>query len=43
MSKELHIDQEKNFKAAFGPIFRSSGIFYLPKNIKTTISVSNYC
>ena len=42
MMRELHIDQEKNFRADFGPIFRSSGIFYLPKNIKTTISVANY-
>ena len=42
MSKEFHINQEKNFKAEFGPIFRSSGIFYLPKNVKTTISVTNY-
>jgi len=42
MSREFHIDQEKNFRAEFGPIFRSSGIFYLPKNIKTTISVTNY-
>lgn len=42
MNKEFHINQEKNFKAEFGPIFRSSGIFYLPKNVKTTISVTNY-
>ena len=42
MSKEFHINQEKNFRAEFGPIFRSSGIFYLPKNVKTTISVTNY-
>ena len=42
MRKEFYLNQEKNFKAEFGPIFRSSGIFYLPKNIKTTISITNY-
>ena len=42
MSKSFHINQEKNFRADFGPIFRSSGIFYIPKNIRTTISVTNY-
>ena len=38
----LIIDQTKNYSANFGHIFRSSAIFYIPKNIKTTISVSNY-
>jgi hypothetical protein len=36
------VDQKNNFKANFGYIFRSSGIFYCPKNLKTTISVMNY-
>lgn len=36
------VDQQKNFSADFGPIFRSSAIFYIPLNIKTTITVSNY-
>tara|TARA_A100001015_G_scaffold17261_1_gene20100 strand:+ start:2270 stop:3694 length:1425 start_codon:yes stop_codon:yes gene_type:complete len=38
----LIIDQTKNHSGNFGHIFRSSAIFYIPKNIKTTISVSNY-
>jgi hypothetical protein len=38
----VKINQEKNFRAEFGSIYRSSSIFYLPKNIKTTISISNY-
>ena len=42
MSSRLYINQQKNFRAEFGPIYRSSSIFYLPKNIKTTISISNY-
>ena len=36
------IDQKKNFSNNFGTIYRSSAIFYIPKNIKTTISISNY-
>ncbi|MDB2371626.1 hypothetical protein N9W28_04060 [Alphaproteobacteria bacterium] len=36
------LDQQKNFTADFGAIFRSSAIFYIPKNVKTTITVSNY-
>ena len=36
------LDQNKNHKADFGSIFRSSCIFYIPSNIKTTISISNY-
>jgi hypothetical protein len=36
------VDQKNNFKANFGYIFRSSGIFYCPSNVKTTISVMNY-
>ena len=40
--KSSLINQKDNFKANFGYIFRSSGIFYCPKNVKTTISVMNY-
>ena len=36
------MDQEKNFKADFGSVFRSSAIFYIPKKIKTTLSITNY-
>ena len=36
------INQEDNYSADFGAVFRSSSIFYKPKNIKTTISFSNY-
>ena len=36
------LDQQKNYNADFGAIFRSSAIFYIPKNVKTTITVSNY-
>ena len=36
------INQEDNFNADFGAAFRSSAIFFKPKNIKTTISFSNY-
>lgn len=36
------LDQQKNYSADFGAIFRSSAIFYIPKNVKTTITVSNY-
>ena len=36
------IDQNKNYSAQFGSIFRSSAIFYVPNQIKTTITVSNY-
>ena len=36
------LDQQKNYNAQFGSIFRSSAIFYIPKNVKTTITVSNY-
>ena len=36
------LDQQKNYNAEFGAIFRSSAIFYIPKNVKTTITVSNY-
>ena len=36
------LDQQKNYSADFGSIFRSSAIFYIPKNVNTTISVSNY-
>lgn len=36
------IDQSANFRADFGSIFRSSAIFYVPENTKTSLSVSNY-
>lgn len=36
------IDQQKNYSADFGAIFRSSAIFFKPLNIKTTVSISNY-
>ena len=36
------LDQQKNYNADFGAIFRSSAIFYIPKSVKTTITVSNY-
>ena len=36
------IDQQKNYSAQFGFIFRSSAIFYIARDVKTTISVSNY-
>jgi hypothetical protein len=36
------LDQQKNYSADFGSIFRSSAIFYIPKNVNTTITVSNY-
>ena len=38
----LTLDQNKNYTAQFGSIFRSSAIFYIPKSVQTTISVSNY-
>ena len=41
-NKKTLLDQEKNLKANFGSVFRSSAIFFLPKKILTTISVSNY-
>ena len=36
------LDQQKNYNAQFGAIFRSSAIFFIPQNVKTTITVSNY-
>ena len=36
------IDQTRNYAADFGAIYRSSGIFYKPKGVKLTISVSDY-
>ena len=41
-SKNLFLDQNKNNNADFGSVFRSSAIFYIPQNVKTTISISNY-
>ena len=41
-NKNLTIDQRKVHNANFGHIYRSSAIFYIPKKIKTTVSVSNY-
>jgi len=42
MNKKIHLNQEKNFKADFGFVYRSSAIFYVPRKIKTTISILNY-
>ncbi len=36
------INQEDNYAADFGAAFRSSAIFYKPKDVITTISFSNY-
>ncbi len=36
------LDQQKNYNAQFGSVFRSSAIFFIPGNVKTTITVSNY-
>lgn len=36
------IDQNKNYAADFGHVFRSSAIFYIPSKIQTTVTVSNY-
>jgi len=36
------INQEANYTADFGAIFRSSAIFYKPCGVKATISFSNY-
>ena len=36
------INQDTNYAGEFGVVFRSSAIFYKPKDIKTTISFSNY-
>ena len=36
------LNQNQNYLASFGPVFRSSAIFYIPKNTLTTITVSNY-
>ena len=36
------INQDANYAGEFGAVFRSSAIFYKPKDIKTTISFSNY-
>ena len=36
------INQEDNYAANFGSAFRSSAIFYKPRDIKATISFSNY-
>jgi len=40
--KNSFIDQKKNFRNNFGVIYRSSAIFYIPKNVKTSVCVSNY-
>ena len=42
MKKNINLNQEKNFKADFGFVYRSSAIFYVPRKIKTTISILNY-
>ena len=36
------LDQTRNYKAEFGLVFRSSGIFYIPKGARLTLSLSNY-
>lgn len=36
------IDQSANFRAQFGAVYRSSAIFLVPENARTTLSVSNY-
>lgn len=36
------VDQTKNYAGQFGSIFRSSAIFFIPENVNTTITVSNY-
>ncbi len=36
------LDQQKNYRAQFGAIFRSSAIFYIPPGVHTTVSISNY-
>ncbi|MDA0843723.1 MAG: hypothetical protein O3C07_03260 [Bacteroidetes bacterium] len=36
------INQAANYAGEFGAAFRSSAIFFKPKDIKTTISLSNY-
>ena len=36
------INQESNYAGDFGAAFRSSAIFYKPKNVKTILSFSNY-
>ena len=36
------LDQSKNYGAEFGSVFRSSAIFYIPKSVDTTVTVSNY-
>ena len=41
-SVEIDLDQNKNYAKDFGKVFRSSGIFFIPKDVKTTISLSNY-
>ena len=41
-STNLFLDQNKNNNAEFGSVFRSSAIFYIPPNIKTTVCISNY-
>lgn len=38
----LLIDQNVNYAGDFGCTFRSSAIFFKPKNITTTVSFSNY-
>ncbi len=36
------IDQKKNFSNNFGAIYRTSAMFYIPKNINTFVCISNY-
>jgi hypothetical protein len=38
----MKLNQEENYGAIFGSVFRSSAIFYKPKDVQTTISFSNY-
>lgn len=36
------IDQNQNYEAKFGAVFRSSAIFFKPSQVRTTISFANY-
>ena len=40
--KNALVDQKKNFSNNFGIVFRSSAIFYIPKNVKTSVCIPNY-
>ncbi len=40
MSKKILLNQEKNFKADFGFVYRSSATFYVPKKLKLPFQFS---